>query len=192
MRTSKHSTSPVSRLKSAPGAVFLARLVVGVLAFVMAAAVTTSCLSTHFDGITYRSKDINFTVAEKPANWRGLSVSDALIAYHDDVSHATIAVNGRCGKDGDDVPLAALTQHLFIYFTEREIIDQKTVPLDGREALRTELVAKLDGVARGFVVYVLKKDGCVYDFLFVGEPGLAGHDDFDDYVMSFRTGLARR
>ena len=45
-------------------------------------------------------------------------------------------VNGRCGKDGEDVPLASLTQHLFLGFTEREIdCEQTVVPFDGREAM---------------------------------------------------------
>ena len=44
-------------------------------------------------------------------------------------------------------------------------------PLDGREALETQMVAKLDGVEKYFHVVVLKKDGCVYDFLQIaGKP----------------------
>jgi hypothetical protein len=76
-----------------------------------------------------------------------------------------VLVNGRCGKDGDDVPLLALTQHLFISFTERETIEQKIVPMDNREAMHTLMNAKLDGVPLSFNTFVLKKDGCVYDFV---------------------------
>ena len=72
-------------------------------------------------------------------------------------------MNGRCGVDGEDVPLAALTQHLFLRFTEREIVEQAVVPFDRREAMRTVVIAKLDGVPMKFDVWVLKKDGCVYD-----------------------------
>jgi len=134
-----------------------------------------------------------FTVDRAPSSWRSISVSDALFAFRDDAAHATIGVHGRCGKDGDDVPLESLTQHLFIYFTERDIADQRRLPLDGREALRTEMVAKLDGVARRFVVYVLKKDGCVYDFLYIGDPEASEESvaEFDGYVSTFRTASRR-
>ena len=148
-----------------------------------------ACSSTHFDGKLYRRGDIAFTVGEKPSSWRHLDVSDAALSFRDEAVQATIVIQGRCGMDGDDVPLESLTQHLFIYFTERDIIEQKRIPMDGREAMRTVMVAKLDGVARRFVVYVLKKDGCVYDFLYVGvsTPSQASVDAFDQYVAGFRT-----
>ena len=37
--------------------------------------------------------------------------------------------------------------------------------MDGREAMHTVMSAKLDGVPKMFDAYVLKKDGCVYDFV---------------------------
>lgn len=147
------------------------------------------CGGKHFDGTVYRRGDVVFAVDAPPSGWRPIEVTGALLAYRDDRLEATIAVSGRCGKDGDDVPLEALTQHLFIHFTEREVVEQKRLSMDGREAMRTEMVAKLDGVARGFVVYVLKKDGCVYDFLYIGSPDSLASDvePFDRYVAGFRT-----
>jgi len=137
----------------------------------------------------FKQGELSFAVEKPPSSWRPIEVSDALIAYRDDQAAATVAVNGRCGKDGDDVPLEALTQHLFIHFTEREVVEQKRVPMDEREAMRTEMFAKLDGVRQGFVVYVLKKDGCVYDFLYISEPSTldSGARQFDRYVSGFHT-----
>ena len=98
-----------------------------------------------------------------------------------------VAVNGRCGVDGDDVPLASLTQHLFLQFTERELKSQEELTLDGRAAMRTELLGKLDGVPKHFIVYVLKKDGCVYDFWRIGEPGAGDASSFESFVRGFAT-----
>ncbi len=148
-----------------------------------------ACASSHFDGRVFRNDELAFAVPSPPPAWRPIEVSDALIAYRDDEARATIAINGRCGQDGDDVPLESLTQHLFIYFTEREVVDQQRLPMDDREALRTEMFAKLDGVRHAFVVYVLKKDRCVYDFMFIADPRTAqtGAKRFDRYVEGFRT-----
>jgi len=145
--------------------------------------------AASFDGTVYRDEQVSFSIPRHSANWRRIEVSDAQLAFRDDENDATVAVNGRCGKDGDDVPLEALTQHLFLQCTEREVRKQEVVPLDGREAMRTELDAKLDGVRKGFVVYVLKKDGCVYDFLFISRPETleAGAARFDAFVSSFHT-----
>jgi len=98
-------------------------------------------------------------------------------------------LNGRCGKDGDDVPLAALTHHLFLAFTDRKIEREDKLSLDGREALHTELTAKLDGVEKHFIVFVLKKNGCVYDFVHVAPPGFSkeSRDRFVGFVQGFST-----
>ncbi|WP_245678396.1 hypothetical protein [Chondromyces crocatus] len=101
---------------------------------------------------------------------------------------ATIAINGRC-RGEDDVPLTALTQHLFLQFTERDILSQEVVPMDGREAMHTVLQAKLDGVPKKFDVWVLKKDGCVYDLLLVAHPAHFERslDAFGHLVRGFST-----
>lgn len=160
-----------------------------VCGFALCLSMAVGCAGQHFDGTVFRRGDVVFSVEGTPAGWRRIEVTGALLAYRDDRVEATIAVGGRCGKDGDDVPLEALTQHLFIHFTEREVVEQKRLSMDGREALRTQMLAKLDGVARGFVVYVLKKDGCVYDFLYIGRPEslVSDAEPFDRYVAGFRT-----
>src|SRR5262245_20444557 len=145
------------------------------------------CSGSQFDGTTYHAGNIAFRVGPTPATWRRIEVSHAALAFRDDSRDATIAVNGRCGADGEDVPLAALTQHLFLAFTEREILEQKNIPLNGREAMNTVLSAKLDGVPKKFNVYVLKKDGCVYDFLYIVRPDRfdQGATEFDRFVQGF-------
>ena len=115
-----------------------------------------------------------------------LAADHTLLAFRDRSGGATIAVNGRCGKDGDDVPLESLTHHLFLHFTERQVAGQSKLALDGRDALRTVLLAKLDGVPKHFTVVVLKKNGCVYDFLRIGHDG-STVQDFDGFVRGFST-----
>ncbi|MBL9028052.1 MAG: hypothetical protein JNL21_38025 [Myxococcales bacterium] len=145
------------------------------------AACLTGCAST-FDGSTYRGSGFVFEVPPAPASWQRMDVSDAALTYEDAATGATILVNGRCDRDGEDVPLRSLTQHLFIYFTDREIHEEKVVPFDGREAMRTDITAKLDGVQRRFVVWVMKKDKCVYDLTYIAPP-----DRFDTGVPAFDT-----
>jgi hypothetical protein len=155
------------------------------LGFVSAVA----CASSGFDGHVYRNGALSFRVGQIPSNWRAIDVDDALLAFRDDPANATVALNGRCGVDGDDVPLASLTQHLFLQFTDRDLETQTPLSLDGRGALRTEISAALDGVKKHYVVYVLKKDGCVYDFMYI-EGARADKDAlarFDGFVQGFAT-----
>lgn len=122
------------------------------------------CGKTAFDGRSYQAGDVAFHVGPIPSTWQPLEVEGARLAYRDPATDSILSISARCGRDADDVPLVALTQHLFIQFTERNIVEQRTFELDGREAMRTELKAKLDGVPRRFRVVVLKKNGCIYDF----------------------------
>ncbi|KYF90796.1 hypothetical protein [Sorangium sp. So ce388] len=146
------------------------------------------CGGPSFDGTVYRGQDVAFRVPAAPTSWRQISVSDAAVAYRDDANGATIALNGRC-RNEEDVPLISLTNHLFLHFTEREVLKQEVVPFDGREAMHTVLSAKLDGVPKVFDVWVLKKNGCVYDMLLIADPAryAAGEPAFTRMVRGFST-----
>ncbi len=140
-----------------------------------------------YDGVRYRADDLVFRAGPAPASWRRLETSHGRLAFRDDAARATVIVNGRCGRDGDDTPLIALTNHLFLQFTEREIESEETVPFDGREARRTVLTAKLDGVALRFMAVVMKKDGCVYDLVLMSEPSTfaTARGPFERFVATF-------
>jgi hypothetical protein len=127
--------------------------------------VAFGCSASNFDGKLFRQGNVAFRLEHLPPSWRTIEINDTALAFRDDEHSTTVAINGRCGRDADDVPLQSLTQHLFLQFTERQVESQQLLPLDGREALETQMVAKLDGVEKHFHVVVLKKDGCVYDFL---------------------------
>ena len=156
---------------------------------VLSSAGSWGCASSGFDGQVYHDGAMRFRVGQVPASWRAVNVEGALLAFRDDAANATIAVNGRCGVDGDDVPLTSLTQHLFLEFTERTPITQQNVTLDGREALRTEISAALDGVKKRYLVYVMKKDGCVYDFMYIVAEGAdtGSRAEFERFVQGFST-----
>lgn len=153
------------------------------LAFsLLSAALVSSCGGAGFDGQVYRGEGFSLRVPARPTSWEQLEIDGAALAFLDRATKALVLVNGRCHVDGEDVPLQALTRHLFLQFTERRILEQELVPFDGREALHTVLAAKLDGVPRTFDVWVAKKDGCVYDFAFIAPP-----EQFDEGAGTFRT-----
>jgi hypothetical protein len=170
-------------------------LAVAVLTRVAAVTVASGMLgcgaAAAFDGRSYRAEGVSFHVGEAPASWqRSTRVEGPLVAYEDPAHHGVVSVYARCGRDGDDVPLTALTQHLLIGFTEREIAKQEVEPFDGREALHTVASGKLDGVAVGLDMFVLKKDGCVYDLVYAAPPasidgGMAG---FESFARGFGSG----
>ena len=180
------SKCDVGSLGRCSNASFCFRLV-GIAALVGSIACGTS--SSRFDGSVYRDDKLGFKVPAIPAEWRRLDVSDASLAFRDDAHDATILLNGRCGRRDDDTPLLALTQHLILGTTERAVESQQTIPFDGREALHTVMRAKLDGVVMSYDIFVLKKDSCVYDFVYVAMPDrfAEGAPAFERFVMGVHT-----
>jgi hypothetical protein len=158
------------------------------LVVLFAGGLASAC-GASFDGTIYRGSGFAFRVPVRPASWQPLAAEGTGLAFRDADAGATVAVSGRCGKDADDVPLAALTRHLFLQFTEREISLEELVPFDSREAMHTVMSAKLDGVPKKFDVWVMKKDSCIYDLYFVTGPERfdAGVGTFRQFVSGFAT-----
>ena len=156
---------------------------------VIASGALASACGATFDGTTYQGSGFTFKVPPPPSTWQRIEADGAALAFRDEAAAATILVNGRCNKGEDDVPLSSLTQHLFLQFTERDQLSQDTIPFDGREAMHTVLRAKLDGVAKKFDVWVMKKDGCVYDMIYLADPTRfeAAVPEFRKFVSGFTT-----
>ena len=165
---------------------------VGVLStLAVVAALGGGCggAQSGLEGANYRSGAVAFHVGDVPSSWSMIRVDEANLAYRDDAHRASVLANGRCGRKDNDTPLSALTAHLVMGTTERAIASQETIPFDGREAMHTRMQAKLDGVLLAYDIFVLKKDGCVYDLVYVGDPGAfeSGVPAFEHFVSGFHT-----
>jgi hypothetical protein len=160
-------------------------------AALVAGAIACGGASLSFDGHEYRNGKVAFRVGDVPASWRRLDVTDATLAFRDDTREASVLLNARCGEKDGDVPLVSLTGQLIMGTTDREFEKEETIPFDGREARHSILKAKLDGVLLRYDIYVEKKDGCVYDFVYVSPPDAAAASasapDFEHFVGDFRT-----
>lgn len=140
------------------------------------------------DGV-YRGRDSTFAVGTLPPTWSPVGVGRNDLAFSHPELASIIQVNASCDPQLD-IPLEALSRHLLIGFTGREVHSEERVPLDAREALRTHVTASLDGVPRELLLYVLKKDGCVYDFALVAPPGerfTRARADFQGFMDGFST-----
>jgi hypothetical protein len=158
--------------------------------FLAALALGSGCAASgSFDGSVFRDKDVAYQVSPVPAGWHRVEVQGANLAFRDEAHEASILVNSRCASDDRDAPLTSLTEHLIIGTTDRAIASEETIPFDGREARHSVLRAKLDGVPMTYDIFVLKKDGCVFDLVFVAPPARAdaGMPGFDRFVRGFHT-----
>ncbi len=137
------------------------------------------------DGLSYQ------VVEPQGADWRRVSFADNDLAWLSSRGHL-ISINATC-TGHEDPSLEVLTTHLVMGFTEKEWGSRKTFELDGREALRSQLTAKLDGVPTALELVVLKKNGCVHDFSYVSPKGEEAvyQAQFDALVFGFSQELAK-
>jgi hypothetical protein len=145
-------------------------------------------VGAHGEGV-YTAGTTTYRIGPVPPSWQLVRLEGNDVAYVSSNSPHSLAVNATC-KDHDDPPLDVLTRHLVMGFTERLTVSQTRSTLDGREALRTQVSARLDGVPVELLLVVLKKDGCVYDFTYLSPAGRLDEQVtvFDQLLAHFRTG----
>lgn len=130
-----------------------------------------ACLSRGLrkDGL-YVGKYSEYRVGRPESPWRQVSLRDGGdISYFNPNLGATMLVSSYC-KGVKDSPLTALTQDLLIGMTEQRLVEQGPIQISGREALVSEMSAKVDGVEQFIKIMVVKKDNCVYDVVLSSDP----------------------
>jgi hypothetical protein len=139
-------------------------------------------------GTTFSKDAVAYRVVT-PADgkgWKRVDFADNDLAWLADNTGHVIAVNATC-SDHEDPSLDVLTKHLVMGFTDREWLSQEPFALDGRDALRSKVTAKLDGIPMMLELVVTKKNGCVHDFEYISPLGHeAEHQaEFDALVAGF-------
>ena len=131
--------------------------------------------------------DVCYRVGALDERWRLVHQKGTAVGFYNDAVGAVIEANATCRDDADAAPLRALTRQLLIGYTERNIEEQQKVPLDQREALRTRVTAKLDGVPMTLELYVMKRNGCIFDLSYAAPPDAfaRGAGDFQRFVDGF-------
>jgi hypothetical protein len=144
--------------------------------------------STFADDVLTKD-ELRVQVGPVPGSWRRIDVESADLAFRDDARQGSALMNIRCGQRDDDAPLSALTQHLVMGTTERTFDTQEVVPFDRREAMHSVMRAKLDGVPMQYDIYVMKKDGCLYDLVYVAPPDhfAEGAADFERFALGLQS-----
>jgi hypothetical protein len=110
------------------------------------------------------------------------------VGFYSAHAGSVIQLNATCRDDAEGAPLTTLTNHLLIGYTERRIVSQKEQALIGRAALHTVVEGELDGVAVTLDLYVVKRDGCIFDLSLAGPSSRypAGKGAFADFVGGLR------
>ena len=135
----------------------------------------SSYIDRHF-----KDAHVDYSTGEPGEGWTRVMLQGTNVAWHNPTLAAGILVNSHC-EGVKDSPLEALTGELMMGSTERELLSQTLKTFAKREALETMAIAKIDGVPRQRALFVLKKDGCVYDVVYDAAPL-----KFDEGLAAYR------
>jgi hypothetical protein len=123
---------------------------------------------------------LEYRVGPLSGHWVVASRKPADVAFARPDLGASLYVDSSCQRHRD-AKLNALANHLFYGFDDIEVLSQELLEVDGREALRRVVSARLDGVRVQMGVTVIKKHSCIFDLVLVA-PQAAFEDAWDDYV----------
>ncbi|MFI5308375.1 MAG: hypothetical protein ACHQ53_13530 [Polyangiales bacterium] len=145
-----------------------------------------SCASASFASGIYDDGTVRYHIGELGRGWQRVEVEDNDLAFHHG-QHGTISINSTC-RDYNDVPEQALMNQLLFGMRDRDYRVEETVTVDGRGALHDVVDLTLDGVPLTLEVYLIKKDGCVYDLTRICARSAfeSGRTDFAAVVAGFK------
>jgi hypothetical protein len=130
--------------------------------------------------------DVCYYHGELPG-WNLVRHKGGEVAFFNPPSHAVAQANVTCRDDAEAASLEVLTRHLLIGYTELHQRSQERTWLNAREALHTVLDARLDGVPMVLDLYVVKRNGCIYDLSLAAPPDRYAEvvPDFSRFVAGF-------
>jgi hypothetical protein len=136
------------------------------------------------------TSEVCYGVGALDGEWRMVHQESASAGWYNARVGGVIETNATCRDDVEAAPLAALTRELLVGYSERRVTDQALLPMLGREGLRTRIEAKLDGVPMRLEIYVIKRNGCVFDIGYAAPPDRfdAGEPAFTQFAGSFTDG----
>jgi hypothetical protein len=128
-----------------------------------------------------------YRVGKLDGEWQLVKAEGGEVGFFNRGVGGIIQANSTCRSDADAAGLDTLTRHLLIGYTDRKVIETKELELAKRQALHTKVKVRLDGVPFVLDLYVLKRNGCIFDLSYAAPPATAaqGEKAFRGFVEGF-------
>jgi hypothetical protein len=155
------------------------------LAIVLVAAGCAATTGRIENGMFYSTKGYRVTLP--PRGWRVDPGQRADLALKAEAGPGGMLVDATCGGREPSRPLDVLARHLTFGLTKREVLEDGTTTVAGREAAHSVVRGTADGHAVTVEALVVRAAPCVHDFLYVAPAAAfeAGRPAFRMLVESF-------
>lgn len=120
------------------------------------------------DGL-FTNAEAGYRVPLPSPGWTIASLPEADLVLRWPDEPAAMAIATACGAPAEG-PLPSLQRHLFFGLRDRDVTARAERSVDGVPALQTTLTATLEGQPVEVSAIVVRRDGCVFDLMYVAEP----------------------
>lgn len=137
------------------------------------------------NGVFHSAKGYRVTLP--PAGWKVEPGTRADLALQSETAPGGMLVDATCGGRELSRPMDVLTRHLTFGLRKRDVVEDGTTSVAGREAAHSVVRGVADGREVTVEALVLRVEPCVHDFLYVAPTGVfpAGRPAFRAVVESF-------
>lgn len=134
----------------------------------------------------YRDPYDRFTVRLPPARWQLASLDGAALIFHAPDLDAGMGLRVDCDSP-EPGPLHWVARHLFFGLSNKRIDASEPLTRSDASGVRTRLRARLDDRPVEVDAVTMRRESCLYDFLYVAPPERfeEGRPDFDAFVRSW-------
>jgi hypothetical protein len=157
----------------------------------LASLVVSGCAGGVVRDGTYRDPQNRFTVSLPPARWQRISLDGAGLAFRAPALGAGIGLRADCASP-EPGPLPAVARHLFFGLTDKRIEGREVVRMADAGGVRTRLSARLDDRPVTVDGVTVRREACLYDFVFVAPPEHFedARPDFEAFLRSWTPSAA--
>ncbi|HSL48062.1 MAG TPA: hypothetical protein VK878_03265 [Candidatus Deferrimicrobiaceae bacterium] len=155
------------------------------LAIILVATGCATATGRIENGMFHSAKGYRVTLP--PSGWRVDPGPRADLALQSEAKPGGMLVDATCGGREAARPLDVLARHLTFGLTRRDVLENGTASVGGREAAHSVVRGRADGRDVTVEAIVMRAAPCVHDFLYVApsEAFAAGRPAFRALVESF-------
>ncbi len=155
------------------------------LAIILVATGCATATGRIENGMFHSAKGYRVTLP--PSGWRVDPGPRADLALQSEAKPGGMLVDATCGGREAARPLDVLARHLTFGLTRRDVLENGTATVGGREAAHSVVRGRADGRDVTVEAIVMRAAPCVHDFLYVApsEAFAAGRPAFRALVESF-------
>ncbi len=125
---------------------------------------------------------------DPPDGWQEMDKADSDRAYRLGAG-GVVTLNSSCTRNSQ-APLEVLTKHLLFGARNVQYVDRQKISVSGTEGLFSRVSATTEGVPFHLLLFVLPKNGCIFDFSLVSQKEVSDGDtkEFLVFIKSFKYG----